>query len=64
MDLQTPKQPNVSEPFDSALETGKKRARAWFEELRDLLCASLEAIEHAAEGLPGCEEKEAGRFAQ
>ena len=64
MDLQTPKQPNVSEPLDSALETGKERARAWFEELRDLLCASLEAIEHAAEGLPGCEEKEAGRFVQ
>ena len=51
MDLQTPKQPNVSEPLDSALETGKKRARAWFEELRDLLCASLEAIEHVNPGL-------------
>src|SRR4026208_503929 len=64
MDLQRPNQPKVSGPLDSALETGKERARAWFEELRDLLCASLEAIEHAAEGLPGWEEKEAGRFVQ
>jgi coproporphyrinogen III oxidase len=63
MDLKTPKQPNVSEPLDSALEARKERVRAWFEELRDLICASLEAIEDA-EGLPGCEDKEAGRFAR
>jgi coproporphyrinogen III oxidase len=61
MDLKTPKQPNVSEPLDSALEARKERARAWFEELRDLICTSLEAIEDA-EGLPGCEGKQAGRF--
>src|SRR4029453_16535272 len=64
MDLKTPKQPNVSEPLDSALEARKGRVRSWFEELRDLICASLEAIEDA-EGLPGCEDKEAGsRFAR
>jgi coproporphyrinogen III oxidase len=57
MDLQTPKQPK-----DSALKIAKERASAWFEELRDLVCASLEALEHEAEGFPGCEEKEAGRF--
>ena len=42
MDLKTPKQPNVSEPLDSALEARKERARAWFEELRDLM-RSLQA---------------------
>src|SRR5262245_1202934 len=57
MDLQTPKQPK-----DSALKIGKERDSAWFEELRDLVCASLEALEHEAEVFPACEEKEAGRF--
>ena len=36
--------------------------RAWFELLRDQICAALEAIEDAADGLPGCAGKPAGRF--
>jgi coproporphyrinogen III oxidase len=62
MDLKAPKQPNVSVPLDAALEPRKERARAWFEELRDLICASLESVEDAAQGLPGCKEKQPGRF--
>ena len=62
MDKQAAKQPNVSEPLASELQARKQPARAWFEELRDLICASLEAIEDEAEGLPSCEGKQAGRF--
>jgi coproporphyrinogen III oxidase len=63
MDVKAPKQPNVSEPLGVGLEaTKQKRARAWFEELRDQICASFEAIEDEAEGLPGCEDKQPGRF--
>ncbi|HZP08170.1 oxygen-dependent coproporphyrinogen oxidase [Methyloceanibacter sp.] len=40
----------------------KERARAWFEKLQGLICASLEAVEDEAEGLPGCDGKPAGRF--
>ncbi len=64
MDLKAPNQPNVSEPLNAGLEAKQQRASAWFEELRNLICASLEAIEDEAEGLPGCEGKEAGRFVQ
>jgi coproporphyrinogen III oxidase len=46
----------------AALEMRKQRARAWFEQLRDEACAALEAVEDAAEGLPGCEGKAPGRF--
>jgi coproporphyrinogen III oxidase len=49
-------------PLGHALESRKERARAWFEELRDLICAALEAVEDEAEGLPGCEGKAPGRF--
>ena len=45
-----------------AFEAGKERAKLWFEELRDRMLAALEAVEDAAEGAPGCEGKEAGRF--
>jgi coproporphyrinogen III oxidase len=56
-------QENVKEPkMNDAFETGKDRARSWFETLRDRMLASLEAVEDAAEGAPGCENKEAGRF--
>jgi len=64
MDLKVEKQPNVSEPLEPGLEAKQERARAWFEELRDLICANLEAIEDEAEGLRGCEGREAGRFVQ
>jgi coproporphyrinogen III oxidase len=56
-------QENVKEPtMNDAFETGKDRARSWFETLRDRMLAGLEALEDAAEGAPGCEGKEAGRF--
>jgi coproporphyrinogen III oxidase len=64
MDLKAPNQPNVPEPPSDGLEAKRQRASAWFEELRNLICASLEAIEDSAEGLPGCEGKKAGRFAR
>src|SRR5215469_10525185 len=64
MDLKAPNQPNVSEPLSAGLEAKQQRASAWFEELRNLICASLEAIEDEAEGLAGCEGREAGRFVQ
>src|SRR5262245_6399590 len=64
MDLKAPNQPNVSEPLNAGLEAKQQRASAWFEELRNLICASLEAIEDEAEGLPGCQGREAGRFVQ
>ena len=59
MDQKTPSEPDLSETFS---EARKERARAWFAELQGLICASLEAVEDAAEGLPGCEGKKAGRF--
>jgi len=56
-------QKNVKEPtMNDAFETGKDRARSWFETLRDRMLAGLEALEDAAEGAPGCEGQEAGRF--
>jgi coproporphyrinogen III oxidase len=62
MDQKTPKEPNMSEPSATALEARKERARVWFEHLRDVACAALEAVEDAAEGLPGCEGKPPGGF--
>ncbi|MEI9887378.1 MAG: hypothetical protein WDN08_12910 [Rhizomicrobium sp.] len=32
----------------------KQRARAWFESLRDRLCATFEAIEEGIHGRPAC----------
>ena len=45
-----------------SFEANKERASRWFEELRDRMLAALEAVEDAADGAPGCEGKEAGRF--
>ena len=59
MDQKTPKEPNLTETFSPAR---KERARAWFEHLRDQICAALEAVEDEADGLPGCEGKPPGRF--
>ena len=59
MDQKTPKE---TEPSLAVGPAGKARARAWFEQLQGLICASLEAVEDAADGLPGCEGKQAGRF--
>jgi coproporphyrinogen III oxidase len=59
MDQKTSQVPDLSETFS---EARKDRARAWFSELQGLVCASLEAVEDAAKGLPGCEDKPAGRF--
>jgi coproporphyrinogen III oxidase len=64
MDLKAPNQPNVPEPLSARLDANRQRASAWFDELRNLIYASLEAIEDEAEGLPGCEGREAGRFAR
>jgi coproporphyrinogen III oxidase len=40
----------------------KDAARAWFEDLRDRICATFEAIEDEAEGLDLYNAKPAGRF--
>ncbi len=44
------------------LETRKSRARAWFEALRDEICASLEAIEDALPASAPLANLTAGRF--
>jgi coproporphyrinogen III oxidase len=59
MDQKAPKEPALSETFSPAR---KARAQAWFEHLRDEICAALETIEAEAETLPGCEGKAPGRF--
>ncbi len=59
MDQKTPKE---ADPILTFSEAKKARARAWFEQLQGLICASLEAVEDAAEDLPGCDGKRAGRF--
>jgi coproporphyrinogen III oxidase len=61
MDQKTPKGPNLPDTFSPAR---KERARAWFEHLRDRICAALEAVEDEADGLPGCAGKAPGRFAR
>lgn len=47
---------------DPALDDRKARARAWFEELRDRICAAFEALEDDAPG--GLYPGEPGRFAR
>ena len=61
MDQKASKEPHPPELFSPAR---KERARLWFEHLRGEICAALEAVEDAAEGLPGCEGKAPGRFAK
>ena len=45
-----------------ALDAHKSRARAWFERLRDDICAALEAIEDALPAGAPLAERPAGRF--
>jgi coproporphyrinogen III oxidase len=59
MNNKTPPPPGPAHAFTAAR---KERARVWFEELQRLICASLEAVEDEAEGLPGCEGRPPGRF--
>ena len=58
-DRRSSKEPVPPEPFSPAR---KERARLWFEHLRDEICDALEAVEDAAEDLPGCAGKAPGRF--
>jgi coproporphyrinogen III oxidase len=44
------------------IEARKARARAWFEELRDAICAAFEAVEDALPGGAPLGERAAGRF--
>jgi coproporphyrinogen III oxidase len=44
----------------AAYEALKPAARAWFEQLRDRICAAFESIEDAGEG--ACSDRPAGRF--
>ena len=46
----------------ATFEANKTRAQSWFESLRDNMLAALETVEDQADGAPGCEGKEAGRF--
>ena len=46
------------------LEGRKTRARAWFEALRDDICADLEAVEDALPANAPLAERAAGRFAR
>src|SRR4051794_27013554 len=49
-------------PDSSGLDARKSNARAWFERLRDDICAALEAIEDALPGSAPLAELPAGRF--
>ena len=46
----------------SAFEAGKAVARTWFESLRDSVCAAIERVDDAAEGLALYKGDPAGRF--
>ncbi len=46
------------------LEARKTRARAWFEALRDDICAALEAVEDALPATAPLSDRAAGRFAR
>ena len=49
-------------PDAATLETRKRHARAWFERLRDDMCAALEAVEDALPTGSPMSEQAAGRF--
>ena len=49
-------------PDDYGNDTHKDRAQAWFAQLRDDLCAALEAVELNVEGPNPSSEGEAGTF--
>jgi coproporphyrinogen III oxidase len=51
-------------PDPTTLETHKDRARAWFESLRDQICAALEAVEDTLPADAPRGDKPAGRFAR
>src|SRR6187399_1412010 len=46
----------------SALDTRKAKARAWFEKLRDDICAALEGLENALPASAPFIDRSAGRF--
>jgi coproporphyrinogen III oxidase len=56
--------PAMSSPLPDAtiLEARKERTRAWFERLRDEICAAFEAIEDALPAGAPLSERAAGRF--
>jgi coproporphyrinogen III oxidase len=62
MDMKTNEHSSTGKSPLGAFEANKERARLWFESLRDSMLAALEAVEDESEGLPGCEDKPAGRF--
>jgi coproporphyrinogen III oxidase len=52
----------TSLPDTGTLEARKDRARAWFESLRDEICAALEAVEDALPAGNPLSDRAAGRF--
>ena len=49
-------------PDAAALDARKAKARAWFERLRDDICAALEAVEDALPANAPLSNRAAGRF--
>ena len=60
MDPQRKEKSEASER--GSLEARQARARAWFEKLRDRICASLEAIEDESADVPGADGRPPARF--
>jgi coproporphyrinogen III oxidase len=56
------RKPTETDAGTDALQMQKERARVWFENLRDHVCAALEAIEDEAEGSPLYAGEKPGRF--
>jgi coproporphyrinogen III oxidase len=59
-DRMEPYRKEASEP--ALLEARQARARAWFEELRNRICAALEAIEDGSADVPGAGGRPPARF--